>query len=90
MISSQIGRLWSACPTCGRQPKLCEVGYVRRGAEGGCGLFYYVLICRPYLGLFGTHMATEKKGVSSKDPWYRWKEDLVDEWNALAEGRRLK
>ena len=74
------------CPKCGRQPRRVQVGYRRRGAWDGHDLIYYVLRCRPFWGLLGTHLTTEHKGVSTGDAWYRWEQDLVDEWDRLAKG----
>lgn len=84
MTPDETKQVLLGCPICGRDPRLREVGYSMRAAYNGHNLFYYVMECRPFFGLVGTHVSTARKGVASKDPWYRWREDLADEWNALA------
>lgn len=78
----------TVCPKCGRQPRLVSIGCVAKGAWDGADLMLYVIRCRPFLGIFGTHLSTATKGVSTNDAWYRWKQDLIDEWNALADEDR--
>jgi hypothetical protein len=64
---------------CGRNPRLVETGWQHGAAWDGGVLCFYELQCPRW---FFKCQRVEKK-VSKSSPWYRWREDLVDEWNAL-------
>lgn len=72
------------CPNCGKQPEVLEVGYVDRGVCDGYSLTYYKLMCRRWWhGWWGACFSPcRRKAVSNGDPWYRWREDLTEEWNS--------
>lgn len=71
---------------CGRLPRLVEVGYTYRGAwDGGC-LIHYELRCPRW---FFKCLRVKKK-VSKSSPWFRWREDLVSEWNGAVKAERVR
>ncbi|NUO54313.1 MAG: hypothetical protein HOV80_36170 [Polyangiaceae bacterium] len=63
---------------CGRTPRLVQTGGTYGGAWDGGFLFHYELQCPRWF----FKCQRVKKNVSKGSPWYRWREDLADEWNA--------
>lgn len=64
---------------CGRTPRLIKTGWTYGAAwDGGC-LSHYELRCPRWF----FKCLRVRKNVSKSSPWFRWREDLVDEWNAL-------
>lgn len=63
--------------TCGRRPRLVHVSSTYGAAWDGGTLQHWELRCPRWF--FRCH--TVRKNVSKSDPWWRWKEDLTDEWN---------
>lgn len=72
---------------CGKPARLVETGWTYGAAwDGGC-LLHYELRCTRWF----FKCLRVKKGVSKSSPWFRWQEDLVNEWNAIviAAGARV-
>ena len=71
---------------CGRRPRLVQTGWKYGGAwDGGCLLFYELRCSRSLFKCLRV-----KKSVSKSSPWWRWQEDLVDEWNAAVSAESIR
>lgn len=70
------------CPRCGEQPKLVQVSFTVSRSRSESSIGHYSLRCTKWLGIRICFSPCKTKAVANGNPWYRWEQDLIDEWNA--------